>query len=362
MDTDTVTGPSSLYVLGARQRRRILKREEEWNLYESAVLLRVEPETGWVEACLEHRTPPEARAHGNSSNAFKSTTIAGDKLFTCTSTEVLILKLPDFELIGYVSLPSFNDLHHVRPSQDGNLLVVSTGLDMVIKCTPEGKTLQEWCVLEEEPWSRFSQAIDYRRVGTTKPHQSHPNHVFELNGQVWATRFRQKDAICLEDRSKRIDIAVQFPHDGLLFDGEIYFTTVDGRIVTASPQTFEVKRVIDLRTFQDSTLLGWCRGLLPVDSQRIWVAYTRVRKTKFMENILWAKSLLTEGAPELPTRIVLYDVVEKRSLREINLETHGLNSVFSILPATSEEIRDTPRWPAEVRTEAAEELDLVTSG
>ena len=92
----------------------------------------------------------------------------------------------------------------------------------------------------------------------------------------------------------------------------------------ADPQTLEINRVIDLRAFGDKNLLGWCRGLLPVDSRRIWVGYTRTRKTKFVENILWAKSLLSDGAAELPTRIVLYDVVEKRILREINLEPHGI--------------------------------------
>ncbi len=195
-------GLSSLYVLGARQRTRVFNTEEEWNLYESALLYRVDLDTARLEVCLEYKTPPEARANENSSVAFKSSTILGDKLFTCTSTEVLILKLPEMDRIGYVSLPSFNDLHHVHPSHDGNLLVVSTGLDMVIKCTPEGETLQEWCALEEEPWSRFSKEIDYRKVETTKPHASHPNFVFELNGQVWVTRFRQKDAICLDDAHK----------------------------------------------------------------------------------------------------------------------------------------------------------------
>lgn len=332
MEITNATGVRSVYVLGARQRNRFLKREEEWNLYESAVLLHLDAETGRVETCVEYKSPLEARAHDLSSNAFKSAALVDDKLFACTSTEVLIFQVPEFDRVGYISLPSFNDLHHVRPSLDGNLLVVSTGLDMIIKCTPQGVVRQEWSALDEDPWSRFSRETDYRKVETTKPHQSHPNFVFELEGQVWVTRFRQKDAVCLQDRTKRIEIAVQFPHDGLLFNNRIYFTTVDGRIVIANPLTLKIEKIVDLRTFGNENLLGWCRGVLPIDETRMWVGFTRVRKTKFMANILWARSLLREGATEQPTRIALYDIAKRSCLREFNLEPHGVNLLFSILP------------------------------
>jgi hypothetical protein len=220
----------------------------------------------------------------------------------------------------------------VRPSHDGNILIASTGLEMVIKCTPQGEVLQEWCALEEQPWSRFSRETDYRRVESTKPHQAHANFVFELDDQVWVTRFYQKDAICLEDRTKRIDIAVQFPHDGLPFEGRVYFTTVDGRVVIANAQTHAVEEIADLRTYGNENLLGWCRGVLPIDDRRMWVGFTRIRKTKFKENVLWARSLLREGAVEQPTRIALYDIAEKRCLQEFDLEPYGLNIVFGILP------------------------------
>jgi hypothetical protein len=42
------------------------------------------------------------------------------------------------------------------------------------------------------------------------------------------------------------------------------------------------------------------------------------------------------GALEKPTHIALYDIVEKRRLKQVELEPHGMNTVFSILPATIE--------------------------
>ncbi|HZR56037.1 MAG TPA: hypothetical protein VFA74_04120 [Terriglobales bacterium] len=325
---------SGLYVLGARQRSLLVKSEEEWNLYESALILQLDTESGRVVTCVEYKSPLEARANENSSNVFKAGTIVGDTLYACTSTEVLILKLPEFKKTGYISLPCFNDIHHVTPSSDGNLLVANTGLDMVVKFTAEGKILATWDVLDEPLWSRFSQDVDYRKVESTKPHKSHPNFVFELDGKVWVTRFRQRDAICLEDRSKRIDVAVMTPHDGLVWGDHVYFTTVDGRIVIADSRTFQIGYVADLKEIDGSNaLLGWCRGLLPVDENRIWVGFTRVRKTKFQENIMWVKKAFHEGMGVKPTHISLYDIHAKRCLQEFDLEPHGMNIVFSIFPS-----------------------------
>ena len=325
---------NQLYVLGARQKKLRITKEDEWNLYEEALIVHVDTHTGSAQSRVKYCTPPSVRASDNASHVFKASTISGNILYACTSTEVLLFKLPEFEQVGYVSLPCFNDLHHVTPSADGNVMVASTGLDMVVKFNERGDILKIWPVLGGDPWSRFSPDVDYRKVDSTKPHQSHPNFVFELNGEPWATRFRQRDAICLNHPEQRIDIAVQTPHDGLVCGERIYFTTVDGRVVIANIRTHQVDRVIDLKEISgQSDLLGWCRGLLPVDERRIWVAFTRVRKTQFTENVLWVKKVFQEGMGEKPTHIALYDIVEGRCLAEIDMEPHGLNVIFSILPA-----------------------------
>jgi hypothetical protein len=181
---------------------------------------------------------------------------------------------------------------------------------------------------------RFSRDIDYRKVDSTKSHQSHPNFVFELNGETWVTRFKQRDAICLDHRSKRIDIAVQSPHDGLICGDRIYFTTVDGRIVIANPRTLQVDEIVDLKQINGSdALLAWWRGVLPFDGRRICVGFTRFRKTKCRENILWVKNVFRPWMMEKATHLALYDIVDRRCLQEFNLEPYGMNVVFSVLPA-----------------------------
>src|SRR4029077_20121996 len=324
---------SLLYLLGGRQRRRMFKNEDEFRLYEAALILRLDTVAERTNLEVEYKSPPEARANEKSTHVFKSATLVGNKFYTCTSTELLIFEVPGFNRTGYVSLPCFNDLHHISPMPDGNLLVANTGLDMIVKVTPEGQVLEQWNVLGGDPWSRFSRDVDYRKVESTKPNQSHPNAVFQLGEEIWVTRFSQRDAICLTSPGKSIQIEVQRPHDGLVYGNRIYFTTVDGRIVIADRSRLEVVQIIDLNEIhkdheRENVVLGWCRGILPLDERRVWVGFTRVRRTRFKENVLWIKHSF--GETERSTHVALYDIAEKKCLQEIDLEQHGMSVIFGI--------------------------------
>lgn len=323
-----------LYVTGGRQRKQILgKRSPEWNLYEKALIIELDIETQQSKICVEYESPPDSRPDKVYSILFKHGTLQGNKLYVCTSTEVLVYEVPAFRHVGYVSLPCFNDLHHVCPTANGTLLVASTGLDMVIEFTPAGKVLRQWNVLGGDPWGRFSEAVDYRKVSTTKPHKSHPNFVFQIGQEIWVTRAWQRDALCLTDSDKRIEIGLQTVHDGLVLGNSVYFTLVDGRVVVVDQRRLRVVEVIDLTTMDNEgrTVLGWCRGLMTIDENRMWVGFTRVRKTKWRENVLWIKQGFREV--DKPTHIALYDVASKKRIREIDLEKHGMNIVFSMFRA-----------------------------
>jgi hypothetical protein len=325
---------SCLYVLGGRQRNLLVREQQEWTLYESALILELDTASGEVRTCVEHKSASDARREDYSAYLFKSGALVGDRLYACTNTEILVFRVPSFEKLNYVSLPCFNDLHHVMPCRDGTLLVVNTGLDMVVRISPEGAVIEEWDVLGEPAWQRFSRDIDYRRIPSTKPHRSHPNFVFQLERDLWVTRLHQRDAICLTDAAKRIDIALESPHDGVVRGRDIYFTLVDGRLALANSATLSIDRVIDFKAMHDqNALLGWCRGVLPVDEERLWVGFSRVRKTRFQDNVLWVKRVFKEGMTEKPTHISLYDIGQERCLQEFNLEPHGVNTIYSIFPA-----------------------------
>lgn len=329
MNQTAATGP--LYVVGGHVRQNLFRKLEEWESCDRASIVRLDPATRRSTTCVEYSSPTECCADADPAILFKSASVQGHTLYACTSTEVLIYGLPKFEQISRISLPGFNDLHHVCPTSRGTLAVAVTGLDMVVEITAAGELIREWDVLGEEPWSRFSRQTDYRKVPTTKPHRSHPNHVFEVNDKLWVTRFEQKDAICLT-APDRIEIAVGKPHDGLLFGNLLYFTTVNGHVVLVDSKTLNVAHVHDLNKMHSESgkVLGWCRGLLPLNERYIWVGFTRVRPTKFKENLAWIKN---GNSRHEASHIGLYDLEKQECVQESPLEPHGIGVVFSLFRA-----------------------------
>lgn len=318
---------TSLLITGGQQKAiRSQFGTKDWREYHKGMILGIETKTGGRCTSIEYFSPPEATSDDRPEVIFKSGTVEEDRLFLCTQTEVMIYALPQFELLNYISLPCFNDVHHVRPTREGNLLVANTGLDMVLLMTKEGSVLDEWNVLGEDPWARFSRDIDYRKVDT-KPHGAHPNYVFLVGDDIWATRFHLKDAVCLTKPGQRIAINVGLPHDGVVHDGMIYFTTVNGYVVIANPVTLEVEEVIGLNSMHGPDVqLGWCRSLL-FDNGKTWIGFSRLRSTRFRENVKW----VVQGFNKvLPTRVACYDLKKKECLAEIDLEPYGLHAVYSI--------------------------------
>ncbi len=323
-----------LLITGGEQRRPrgLSAGQKRWYKYKKAHLITLDTESGAAETLLSYESPPEATAADEPAVLFKQGSRHGDELLLTTQTEVLILSYPSLERTGYISLPSFHDVHHVIPGSDDTLLVVNTGLDQLIEITRQGDVKQRWSVLGEDPWNgRFDPEVDYRRVDTTKPYQAHPNHVFKLGEEIWVTRFDKRDAISIEDRSRRIDIGVERVHDGVVREGLVYFTTVNGKIAIADTSTLEVLDVIDLQAIEgDGSALGWCRGLC-FEGDQLWVGFSRLRPTAIRENVAWVKDGFKRSHG---THIARYDLGKRTLERRIQLENDTpLNAVFSILPA-----------------------------
>jgi hypothetical protein len=321
-----------LYVCGGQQRslRGLRADMDSWYEYQRGLILDVDTTSGTATTVVDYGSPPEVCPPHNPAVLFKSGTLVGDRLYVTTQTEVLVYGVPSFERVAYITLPLFNDVHHVRPTARGTLLVANTGLDMVLELDTDGEILQLWNVLGEDPWERFSRDVDYRLVPTTKPHLAHPNHVFEIDGEPWATRFQQRDAISLVDPGRRIDIGLQRLHDGVVSGEHVYFTTVDGKVAIADTRTLKVVETIDLTdAHPQNMLLGWTRGLF-VDGDHLWVGFSRIRPTKIRENVGWVVRGLRR---DFGTHIGCYDLRTRRSLAQIAVEPFGLSAIFGIFPA-----------------------------
>ncbi|WP_342045383.1 hypothetical protein [Bacillus sp. OTU530] len=189
--------------------------------------------------------------------------------------------------------------------------------------------MNEWNVLGNNPWEQFFRKTDYRKIPTTKPHQSHPNYVFEIGNDIWVTRCLQKDAICLTKSNRIINIGRELVHDGVVFGESIYFTQVDGHVVVVDIHNHEVIQVHNLNKMTDTNMpLGWCRGIKIIDHDKVIVGFTRIRpikKTRPDGEVLWEG-----GYGVLPTRIVCYDLKNGKQLWEQQLEDYGMNAIYSI--------------------------------
>ena len=135
---------SQLYVVGGEQRepRGVSAGMGDWYRFKRALILSVDTDADTVVVAAQHVSPLGSCPEVEPAILFKSSSVRGDRLYACTQTEVLVYQLPDFELIHYLSLPFFNDLHHVLPTDVGTLLVAISGLDMVVEIQMDGTVVK----------------------------------------------------------------------------------------------------------------------------------------------------------------------------------------------------------------------------
>ncbi len=326
---------SVVFITGGRQKKsETFKSSAEWERFGSGVIVALDPTTLECRQVVDYVTPPEARPDENPSVVFKAGSSRGGRLYVCTQTEVLIYNESDFSLATHISLPFFNDLHHVVPTDRNTMLVAVTGLDMVVEITEDGEVVREWGVLGQDPWERFDRAVDYRKVPTTKPHASHPNYVFEHGDDVWVSRFEQRDTACLTDSSKSIHIGQERPHDGVVFGDRVYFTTVDGHVAILNLVTLELESLHDLNEIAAlDAPLGWTRGLKIIDENRVIIGASTLRVTSIRNNIRWVKKKFGQMEEDrvVPTNVALYNLSERRVEWVKVLDDPIVDVVFSVL-------------------------------
>jgi hypothetical protein len=322
-----------IFIVGGEQ-RGVPHWTKEWKLYKKGLVAKVA--NGRPERVLEYETPPEHCADDSPSIVFKAASIQGSRAYLCTQTEILICDFPSFAIRKVVSLPCFNDLHHVAVAPDGRLFVAVTGLDAVAELTPDGDLLHLTSVTGQPVWERFSQSTDYRKVATTKPHLSHPNFVFFLDGEPWVTRFQQRDAVPLNGNARGrapFTLGMEGVHDGHVAADGIYFTAVNGFVLRFDLHS-GVRQSFDLNLAEGAYVdrpLGWCRGILPRGDE-MWIGFSRIRYTTLRQNIDWARRGFRniDRIPQAPTRIARYDLGKNSLLAEVDLEIISMNTVFSV--------------------------------
>ena len=300
---------------------------ENFIRFNNAQLLLINWDSGEVVKEINYTSPEESR---NPSMMFKVADVTEDSIIPVTNSEIVEYDRHSHQVKNVITHPSFNDLHSVKKIGD-RYYVVNTGLEILQVVCEKGEIHEEHNIAKVETWERFSKDVDYRKIGSTKPHETHFNNVFTVGDDIFVTRLVQKDAINLRNPEDKFDIEVGNPHDGVVHEDQVFFTTTDGRLVIFEAHSRKRTQVIDINVLLENSELkpgGWCRGVLPISQERVLVGYTQLRHTKFKEFISWAKNM---GDTPAPTRILELDLKNNRVAKEFIYPGKAGSALFSIL-------------------------------
>ncbi len=323
---------SEIFIIAGGIPRKYGELLSAGHVLKKAEIAHINFESNSYDSKLIYETPGIFCPDNMPSIGFTSFSVTEKHLYISTSTEVLILDKYDYKIVKIINDPLFHDNHHVKKIND-KIYVVVTGIDAVMEFDLDGNRLAIYNVLGKDPFHKYSRTTNLNKISSTKPHESHPNHLFAMGDEIWVTRFKQKDAVCLQDRSKRMDIEVGHPHDGVVKGDLVYFTTVNGYIVAHNKVTYKKELEIKLTgsSFNKDVPLGWCRGLY-IDEDYFYVGFTQLRTTKITENLAWLKTIVKNkkiSSKPSPTRIEKYTRDGKYVSQSI-IPAEGIFTIFGI--------------------------------
>lgn len=224
----------------------------------------------------------------------------GGKIFAGSWNAVYQVDPATGALEKLISNRLMNDLHGIAAGDLG-LVTVLTGMDTVVISSFEGEVLETLTIMRDLTVNRsFShKEIDWRFVGKQFRGSTgvwHFNHV-EIVGKSLYLTSRNASSIVVVDletySAYLLSISHLTPvliHDGVHFSNEIYFTSVDGKVLIAAKwdeASFEsgavehgakhapfnrgyVSRALRLSDSQFGREPNWCRGIAVTD-QSIFV-------------------------------------------------------------------------------------------
>ncbi len=265
---------------------------------------------------------------------FTAGCVDGDTLWLPSDTEVHKYHLPDLTLESVFSHPCFHNIHSVHVI-DGDIVASSTGLDNVVVMDAQSGDIKRILNTQgKDPWHRFKQDVDYRLVHSTRPHDSHPNFVFKLGDDLWATRCTQEDAVNLNNAEDCIDISLGGDvsvHDGVWWEDKLVFTRVDGNLVFCDPVKKQVIETFDPFGGALNRPMGWCRGL-HIDGDLFYIGYSKLRKTNLKSKI----KFLSKGNFKYSSgnnSLVVALNIRTRKVESVYTSPDGLiDAIYGIMP------------------------------
>ena len=310
----------------------------EGKYYDSARLLKLDLVTENVETLLsvDQGTANFPAEHPNLQ--FTAACTDGPVLWLAMDTEIRRYAYPSLQLLATISHPCFQNVHSVAV-RGNSLWVTSTGLDLVVVLDKHSGAVQEVLQVDgKDPWHRFARHKDWRQVHSTRPHDFHPNFVFWLGDEPWVVRCTPEDAAPLREprrairlTGKRDDMAV---HDGVVHEGSVYFTLVDGTLVVMDPAAPDAPlREIDLSAMPGfGGVRGWCRGLCFVGGLA-YVGFSRLRRTRNQSKLDWVRRAVGRGEPVEAASVLAVDLQAQVIVKDYRFEADTVDALYGIMAA-----------------------------
>jgi hypothetical protein len=323
------------------------------------VIHHVELDSGRVETWARWQPPAELAV---PTKGFAGARRDATRLWVAAHAAVVRFDLATARVDGVLHQPDFNDLHDVA-LDDGDLLIANTGSDAVERVSRAGvfigrhSWLPAWAQARrmqgqisddleracEVGWTGaaptwvpgeghagyHSHASERARAPyhrTKVVDRVHPNHLVRVEGEWLATCLYDGSVRALADSRSRLRVPGH-PHDGIVEDGQLWLTTIDGGIWRAPLPlaSNEPQRVAEV--FAPGRV-GWCRGLL-LTPELIVVGLTEVRRERLPRH-RWADADPRESVTGLV-------VLERRGYAQVgfvDLTDRGRHhKIYSILEA-----------------------------
>jgi len=279
----------------------------------------LDPERGAVvrEAGLASSHPP----HDGDQAA--SPWLDDRALWQPTRTALHRVDPSTLDSVQVLTHPLFHDVHSVAPGLR-DWLVTCTGHESVVEVALDGTVHQRWSL-----GPPIDPARDHRELphDALKPHAVHPNRAFVLGGRRWVTCLGTARCQGL-DHDGVLDLGPGQPHDGIVRDDLVWFTTTAGRVLGLDPHTGARRVDLDVAALEGAAgAFGWCRGL-DVVGDRLWVGITVLRKAAWREA---ARTLLrgARGRRE-PSRVLELDWRRGRVTGRWEVGQGGQGTIYGV--------------------------------
>lgn len=212
------------------------------------------------------------------------------KLVACNFNHLLFINPQNWQRQAILFREDFNDLHQLA-IKDNKIFIVNTGLDSIdVLSTALAWHTRISLVDGEHIKQRIQGAYqtqgDYYTCPNTVPkfylrkvpNTHHLNHICFIEKRILSTSFSQQCLIEIESGNPASNILSNKPHDGIVHNGFLWVTTVNGEIHRAALNTKHLEFETVFSLFEYAPHHGWCRGLY-IQRDALFVGITAIHQT-----------------------------------------------------------------------------------